>query len=149
MEERPADSRAPVWARPAYLVACLLALGLGIVGIFLPLIPTVAPLLLAAWCFARSSHRLHHWLLDHPRLGPMIAPFRAGGYMPRRAKLTTLLIMVITFTATFIWAVHGLIPYLALGAGALISFAAVLRIPTRPPRGMVAGDTHGPSTPDS
>jgi uncharacterized membrane protein YbaN (DUF454 family) len=131
VDERPTEIRAPVWVRPAYLLAGLLALGLGIVGIFLPLVPTVAPLLLAAWCFSRSSHRLHRWLLNHRRLGPMIAPFQSGGVMPRRAKVITLVVMAATFTATFIWLVRGLAPRLALAAAAVISFAAMLRIPTR------------------
>lgn len=148
MEERPADPRAPVWVRPVYLVVGFLALGLGVAGSFVPLLPTVPFLLLAAWCFARSSRRLHGWLVTHHRLGPMIAPFRAGGFMPRRAKLTVLLLMAATFTATFIWLIDGLLPYLMLGAGAAISFIAVLRIPARPPGTAGAGDGEEPDSPD-
>jgi uncharacterized membrane protein YbaN (DUF454 family) len=143
MEEHPADRRAPVWVRPVYLLIGFLSLGLGVAGSFVPLLPTVPFLLLAAWCFARSSRQLHGWLVTHRRLGPMIAPFQAGGFMPRRAKLTVLLLMVATFTATFIWLIDGLVPYLMLGAGAVISFAAVLRIPTRPRAGNGA-DTSDP-----
>lgn len=132
MDKPPTGTRAPVWIRPAYLLIGFLALGLGVAGSFVPLLPTVPFLLLAAWCFARSSRRLHRWLLTHRRLGPMIAPFQAGGFMPRRAKLTVLLLMAAAFAVTFIWLVDGLVPYLILGVGAGISFAAVLRIPTRP-----------------
>jgi len=134
MEEHAPEARAPVWVRPVYLLGGFLALGVGIAGIFLPLVPTVAPLLLAAWCFGRSSRRLHRWLIDHPRLGPMIAPFRAGGGMPGRAKLATLAMMAAAFAATGIWLLDGLIPRLLLAGGAVISFAAVLRLPTRPTR---------------
>jgi uncharacterized membrane protein YbaN (DUF454 family) len=134
MKKQGPATQAPVWVRPVYLLGGFLALGVGIAGVFLPLVPTVAPLLLAAWCFARSSHRLHRWLIEHPRLGPIIAPFRSGGVMPRRAKLIALAMMTATFAATGIWLLDGLMPRLLLGGGAAISLAAVLRIPTRPTR---------------
>jgi len=86
--------RAPV-PRPRPLTglarACLLALAvislvLGIVGIFLPVLPTVPFLLLAAWAAGHSSPRLSRWLETHPHLGPPIADWRRGGVVSRRAK---------------------------------------------------------------
>lgn len=71
-----------VWAALGFL-----ALGLGVMGIALPLLPTVPFLLLAAWCFARSSERLHLWLMRHPRLGPPIRDWKARGAISRRAKI--------------------------------------------------------------
>lgn len=52
--------------RGFFLVFGLIALGLGLVGIVLPILPTVPFILLAAFCFARSSDRLHAWLMSHP-----------------------------------------------------------------------------------
>lgn len=63
-----------------------LSLALGIVGIFLPLLPTVVFLLIAAFCYARSSERLHDWLITHPRLGPPIVDWNRSGAIGRRAK---------------------------------------------------------------
>lgn len=60
---------------------------LGVAGIFLPLIPTVPLLLLAAACFARSSPRCYNWLIDHPRLGPIVTAYLDGSGIPIRAKL--------------------------------------------------------------
>lgn len=60
---------------------------LAVVGIFLPLIPTVPLLLLAAACFARSSPRCYSWLLDHPRLGPLVNAYLDRSGIPLRGKL--------------------------------------------------------------
>lgn len=64
----------------------LLFLLLGVVGIFVPLLPTTPFVLLAAWCFARSSQAFHQWLLDHKTFGPAIAAWRSRGAIPVRAK---------------------------------------------------------------
>lgn len=72
--------------RLIWVAAGLLSLGLGIVGVFLPLLPTVPFLLLAAFCFARSSERLLNWLLSHPRFGPAIIDWRERGAVSLRAK---------------------------------------------------------------
>ncbi len=66
---------------------------LGGIGIFVPLLPTVPFLLLAAVCFARSSEMFHRWLVSHPRLGPMINGFLSGEGIPLHAKLTAIAIL--------------------------------------------------------
>lgn len=72
--------------RNVLLVAGMCCTALGVLGIFLPLLPTVPLLLLAAACFARSSERFHGWLLDHQYLGPMIRDHLDGHGIPLRAK---------------------------------------------------------------
>lgn len=123
--------RMPAWARPLLVVAGLVAVGVGVVGIFLPLVPTVAPLLLAAWCFARSSDRLYRWLVNHPRLGPIIAPFRSGAAMPRRTKWIVLGVMVLSFGLSGVFLLHSLVARLVLAAAAVVAFTVVLRLPSR------------------
>jgi len=69
----------------------LISVGLGIVGIVLPLLPTVPFLLLAAFFFARSSEALHSWLISHPRFGPPIVDWQTrGAISPRVKRLSTL-----------------------------------------------------------
>lgn len=63
-----------------------LCVGLAMVGAVLPLLPTVPFLLLAAFCFARSSPRVHKWLVEHPKFGPPIADWRKRGAIRRRVK---------------------------------------------------------------
>lgn len=72
--------------RTAYLLAGYLALALGAIGVALPLLPTVPFMILAAFCFARSSPRLEAWLLDHPAFGPHIRRWRERGAISRNGK---------------------------------------------------------------
>ena len=69
-------------------------LALAVIGILLPLVPTTPFLLLACFCFARSSQRLHDWLLHHPRFGPLIRDWRDHGAIRPRAKISAVLVMV-------------------------------------------------------
>ena len=76
----------PIWQRLLWLAAGVLALVTGVVGIFLPLLPTTPFVLLAAFCFSRASTRCERWLVEHPRFGPMVRHWRAHRAMPLRAK---------------------------------------------------------------
>lgn len=71
----------------------LISLGLAIIGIFLPLIPTTPLLLLAATCFIRSSDRLYKWLITHKYLGPYIKNYREGKGIPLTAKIVSVMLL--------------------------------------------------------
>ena len=64
----------------------LLSVALAMIGVVLPLLPTVPFLLLAAFFFARSSSWLHHWLLSHQSFGPLIADWQSSGAIRPSAK---------------------------------------------------------------
>ena len=64
-----------------------LSLVLGIIGIFLPVLPTTPLLLLATWCYYRGSRRMYDWLMQHPRLGNYIRRFTEHKVIPLRVKV--------------------------------------------------------------
>ena len=76
--------------RVVWLLGGLLSLALGLLGVVLPLVPTVPFMLLAAFCFTRASDRLYNWLLSHPVFGPSIEDWRdRGAINPRGKRLAT------------------------------------------------------------
>lgn len=76
----------PMWQRLAWGGAGVASLATGVVGIFLPLLPTTPFVLLAAFCFSRASTRAERWMLEHARFGPMVRDWRERRAIPRRAK---------------------------------------------------------------
>lgn len=74
----------------------LFSLGLGILGIFLPVLPTTPLLLLAAALFLRSNRGLYDWLLNHPKLGPYITNFMVNRSIPMRVKIVSVSLVWIT-----------------------------------------------------
>jgi uncharacterized membrane protein YbaN (DUF454 family) len=81
-----------------YILAFLgsVALVLGIVGIFLPVLPTTPFLLLAAALYLRSSQRLYEWLMSHKHLGPYIKNFRENKAIPLRVKIVSVTLVWVT-----------------------------------------------------
>jgi uncharacterized protein len=78
-----------------YLLLALgwLCVALGVIGIFLPVLPTTPLPLLAAACFVRSSRRFYIWLVTHPRLGPWIRDYLDGQGIPLKGKVYALVLM--------------------------------------------------------
>lgn len=79
--------------------ACSLLLG--VIGLFLPLLPTTPFLLLAAWCFVKSSHRAHSWLYRQPLLGPVLRDWDQDRAISKRTKI--LAIAMIGASIALLW----------------------------------------------
>lgn len=91
--------------RRLFLAGGVLAVGLGAVGAFLPIMPTVPFLLLAVYCFARSNPEWEQRILDHPHWGPQVRDWRERRAISRRSK--TLAIGAMTAGAIFTWYTLG------------------------------------------
>jgi uncharacterized membrane protein YbaN (DUF454 family) len=90
---RPASARL----RWAYLLLAYLCVGLGLLGVLLPGLPTTPFLLVAVWAANRGSGRLHAWLTDHPRFGPLLRDWNEQGAVPRRAKGVGIALMALSW----------------------------------------------------
>jgi len=119
-----------------YNVAGVLAVVLGILGIFLPLLPTTPFLLLASACFARGSVRLHRWLLSHPVFGDYLANFEAGRGIPLKGKI----VATVMLWGSMLWSTRhfdsGAILLLMILIGVCVStylwrFLPTLRLPPK------------------
>ena len=97
---------APIVARHWYTrwllrALAVLALALGIAGVFIPGLPTTVFVLMAGWAAMRSSPRMHAWLWRHPLFGPMLQNWQAGGLVSRRAKRSAT--VMIAVCAAILW----------------------------------------------
>lgn len=107
----------------------MLAIVLGVIGIFLPLLPTTPFLLLAAACFARSSKGMHDWLMNHRLFGDYLCNYEAGRGIPAQAKVLAL-VMMWSSLAYAAWRYESLwlrVLIVMVGAGVSIY---LLRLPT-------------------
>ena len=90
--------------RLAWWLLAYASLGLGLVGIVVPGLPTVPFVLLAAYAAARGSQRLHRWLLAHRQFGPMVRDWQAQGAVSRRAKWLAVSMMAACAVVMFLTA---------------------------------------------
>lgn len=111
-----------------WLVLGFIAVGCGIVGAALPLIPTTPFLLLAAWAFAKSSPRFHGWLVNHPRFGPLIVNWQRHGSIDPRSKRMAMALMAAALIGSWL---AGVAP-LFLGIQAAVLAGSATFILTRP-----------------
>jgi uncharacterized membrane protein YbaN (DUF454 family) len=85
-----------------WFTAGMFFVGLAFVGVVLPGIPWSTPTVLAAYCFARSSKRMHDWLYNHPRFGPFLLGWQEKRIFPQKLKYLMLVTMASTVTITWL-----------------------------------------------
>ncbi|MDG1431592.1 MAG: YbaN family protein [Paracoccaceae bacterium] len=123
MSNRPSRILRPLW-----LILGFLSVALGIIGIFLPVLPTTPLMILAAFFFSKSSARFEAVLLNHATFGPIIQDWRQNGAIAPKIKLLSVGTMIGVFVISL---VIGLKP-LVLGIQFLCLTGAALFILTRP-----------------
>ena len=114
-----------------WLAAGGIAFVLGIVGVFLPVVPTTPFLIVAAACFARSSPALERRLLDSALFGPTLRDWRDHRSVRRRTKLVALATMAVSFTATIVLFVETAWQRVALAAVGIAVAWWLWRLPSR------------------
>jgi len=114
--------------RGLWLTLGVVSLLLGILGVVLPLLPTTPFILLSAVGFANSSPRLHQWLINHRRWGPIIHNWQDGGRIDRRSKTIALSVMVLMPPLS--WLLGA--PLWAIGLQSLILLMVAAFIISRP-----------------
>ena len=122
--------RAPLISRfrLLWLLAGLVFLAVGAVGVILPLLPTTPFLLLAAYCFTHSSPSMHRWLHNHPTFGPLINNWNQYGSIDRRSKHVAIIVILLAPVVTVMIGV----PWWALVSQLLVLVAAATFVLTRP-----------------
>jgi uncharacterized membrane protein YbaN (DUF454 family) len=115
--------------RQLYLCLGYVSLGLGVIGIFLPVLPTTPFVLLAVWFFARSNPALAERLYSHPRFGHLLTTWRDQKAIPRRAKIYALSMLAVSY-GLILWLSESNVLLFIL---AIIMGSVALYIATRPP----------------
>lgn len=108
--------------RVVFFAAGGVSLATGIAGMFLPLLPTTCFLLLAAWCFSKSSPRAHHWMYHNRWFGAYLRDYRAGRGIPRRVKVGSLAVLWASIAFAVIFAVSAIwVRVLLVGIAAAVT----------------------------
>ena len=140
----PEDAAAAGARRWWFALLAYAFLGIGLVGVVVPGLPTVPFLLLAAWAAGRGSRRLHDWLHAHPRFGPSLVQWREERAVSTGSKAFALTLLAVSWAA-MAWRevdVRVLAPVTVLFAG------VALFLVTRPPPRERSGSGNGKSRPD-
>lgn len=117
--------------RILWLVAGLVCVGLGGLGVIVPGFPTTVFFIGAAACFTRSSPRLERWVLDLPGIGSMVRDHRAGLGMPRRAKRIAIVSIVVFSALAVVLARSWIVAIAVLSAAGVGVYVVGARVPTR------------------
>lgn len=113
--------------RPLLFILGWLFFGLGFIGVFVPVLPTTPFMLLALWCFSRSSNRFHKWLYTHKYFGPPLQLWEEHRVVPLKAKYIAIsfmigsLVYVFVFSSTPVWAKVLMSASMAFGAGFILT----------------------------
>ena len=113
-----------------FVVAGTISLGLGAVGVFLPILPTTPFLLLSAACYYKGSERMHRWLLSNKLFGSYIRNYKEGKGISQMGKIFTLFLLWITICYSALFIVNNYIVQIVLFAIAIAVTIHIMTLPT-------------------
>ena len=114
-----------------FLTLGIFFLGLAFVGIAIPLIPTVGPVLLAAYFFSKSSERFDQWLVENRLFGGIVRDWRAGLGFTIRAKSIAIGAIIATFTISVAFVIDITVIRVGLIALAIALVVYIAQLPTK------------------
>ena len=116
--------------RGTFIVAGTISLGLGAVGLFLPILPTTPLLLLSAACYYKGSERMHRWLLNNKLFGSYIRNYKEGKGISQMGKILTLFLLWITISYSAFFIVNNSIVQIVLFTIAIAVTVHIIALPT-------------------
>ena len=117
--------------KPLWFVGGLVSVGLGGLGIIVPGLPTTVFFIVAAACFSRSNKRFEQWVLNLPKIGPMVRDYRAGLGMPRRSKVIAVTMILVVTTVSAVAIGNFLVSGGVVALGIVGALYVTFRVPTR------------------
>ena len=109
-----------------------IAVAVGFVGVVVPGLPTTGFMVFAAWCFSKSSPRFERWLLELRGVGPLIRDYRAGLGMPRRAKVSAIVMIIAAVSISAVLIDRPWLRLTVVAAGIVGVYVVGIRVPTAP-----------------
>jgi hypothetical protein len=135
----PKDSLSGCWVRWSLLAFGWLNVGLGIVGVVVPGLPTTIFLIIALWAFSKSSEKFQKWLWNHPRFGPSLRAWHQHRVIPYRAKVMAVVMMSSSFLFITIFVAETVVLPLVMAAILVPVSAYVLSRQSTIPENSVRG----------
>lgn len=133
-EDNPNQTKC--WVRWLLFGFGWLNVGLGLIGIIVPGMPTTVFLIAAAWAFSKSSERFRLWLWNHPRLGPSVRDWHEHRVIPYKAKIMASVMMLFSFIIVFVFSEDRNLPVILL----FVLVPAAIYVNTRASRVPVKSD---------
>lgn len=131
--EKSTGNLAGRWIRWCLLAFGWANIGLGVIGIFIPGLPTTIFLIIAFWAFSKSSERFQNWLWSHPRLGPPIRAWRNHKVISVKAKIFAAAMMTFSYVYVAIFMAKDWVLPAILAAVMVPAAVYVLTRASRPP----------------
>ena len=125
--------------RGIYFCLAAVSLCLGVIGVFLPLMPTTVFVLMAAWCFSKSSPRVEAWLIERSPFRHIIHDWRAYRIIPLSAKVLAGLSLVVCLCVSYFLFHGNVLTCLLVGLSLIGLYAYMLSFPHKPPQASEQG----------
>ncbi len=130
MQKTEKNTLASSLKKGIYLFVGAISLAAGVLGIFLPVLPTTPFILLSAWCFFRSSSKIYEWVISNERFGPTIENYQQGRGITKSTKIKAIVMMWLTISASVYFYIKNMYLIAFLYIIAIIVTVYLYRLPT-------------------